>query len=152
MQNSTETYQVGKEFEKYVLDNLYPKNQYDLISVSPDITNRMVKDNLNPDIKLTRKGKNCNFWLECKFRSNAKIDVITFKMDQLKRYSELEESVSYVVGLGGTPSLPAIIFLIPISEVFPEMEIWKLERYIFNTPLKINKNFGLWNIDFPKFY
>jgi len=150
MQNDNQsrptTFEIGKEFEQFVKNIIYPKNQYDLISISPENSERYIEANRQPDLKLKRKKSDIPFWVECKYRSNSKTSKITFDLKQIERYAKLGETVTYVIGLGGTPSLPQIVFSIPIAEVFPEMEIWKLERYIINSPMRIYRNSGSWTL------
>ena len=139
--------EVGKMFETYVYNNIYPKGEYDLITISPQFNpNRYIRDNLKPDLKLNRKNTTTEFWVECKFRSNLKTDYIEFDKKQIERYNDIQEPITYLLGLGGTPDNPKIVFSIPFAEVLHRMEISNMERYIFNSPLKIEKDSGEWSI------
>ena len=145
--NKRRNIEIGKKFEKFVSDNIYPNSHYDLISVSPEYNERFIHDNLKPDLKLRRKNTTTEFWVECKFRSDLKKNYVSFKKDQIDRYKKDINTgpLTYILGFGGTPDNPKIIFSIPFCEVLPRMEISEMERYIFNTPLKIEKNSGEWS-------
>ena len=143
-------FEKGKIFEKYVYDNLYPYSHYDLLSVSPEYNNRFIYDNLMPQLKLRRKESTTAFWVECEFKSDLKTNYILFNKDQIERYKKLSKPITYILGFGGTPDDPKIVFSIPIYEVLPKMEVSDLERYIFNSPLKIQKDSGEWSLKVKK--
>lgn len=139
-------FEIGKKFEDFVCNTIYPANQYDLISISPQYSNRFIQDCMNPDLRLRRKNATTEFWVECKFVSDLKKDYILFKKEQIERYKQLSEPLTYILGFGGTPENPKIVFSIPFQEVFHRMDIADLERYVFNIPLKIQKNSGEWTL------
>ncbi len=54
-------FEIGKKFESFVSNTIYPASQYNLISVSPEYNPRFVKDCMNPDLKLIRKNASAEF-------------------------------------------------------------------------------------------
>tara|TARA_R110002050_G_scaffold120493_1_gene238607 strand:- start:69 stop:335 length:267 start_codon:yes stop_codon:yes gene_type:complete len=82
-------FEIGKKFEDFVCNTIYPSHQYDLISISPQYCDRFIQDSMNPDLRLKRKNATTEFWVECKFVSDLKKDYILFKKEQIERYKQL---------------------------------------------------------------
>ncbi|MDE5629368.1 MAG: hypothetical protein K2I69_07390 [Muribaculaceae bacterium] len=77
----------------------------------------------NPDLHVQQKrGKgNIDYYLECKYRSRWNDGAVTFEDWQLDRYRQFQRNnrrkVVFALGVGGTPSNPATLMLIPLDSV-----------------------------------
>lgn len=116
---------MGEEFEQLCL-NWFPDQDYKLLNRTHDFeTNelRYVEESKFYDFKLEHKQTEYKFAVECKYRSDLFHDKLTWaKQFQMKRYKEYEDENQpqgyYVMmGLGGTPSNPYQIFLVPLSDI-----------------------------------
>lgn len=116
----------GKDFETYTMDNLFPKETFDLLHVTPDAeTNekRYVESSRKPDLQFRDKKTGKIFYVECKYRSslfNEKYEW-TKSTEQAERYRNieyLEEIPVYIaMGLMGTPENPKKVFLMPLKDI-----------------------------------
>lgn len=77
----------------------------------------------NPDLHVQQKrGKgNIDYYLECKYRSRWNDGAVTFDDRQLDRYRQFQRDnrrkVVFALGVGGTPSAPATLMLVPLDSV-----------------------------------
>ena len=142
----------GREFEDYVIEELLHigstgsdakliewRSDKSLDGVFPE-ANRL------PDLVVSFNGKK-KVALECKWRrtilKSAYHEVITNeKTDIFKQYStENNIDVWYIIGVGGEPSAPEELYLIPLSETSKVMsDIKALRNYLFTGQVTI-KNF-----------
>ncbi|AEK19511.1 hypothetical protein GYY_03160 [Methanococcus maripaludis X1] len=116
----------GKDFENYVMDNLFPKESFDLLYVTPDAkTNerRYVECSRKPDLQFRDKKTGNIFYVECKYRSrlfNEKFEWAS-NVGQAERYRNieyLEEIPVYVaMGLMGASDNPKKVFLMPLKDI-----------------------------------
>ncbi|MBN2838224.1 MAG: hypothetical protein JXM74_05670, partial [Fusobacteriaceae bacterium] len=116
----------GKDFETYTMDNLFPKETFDLLHVTPDAeTNekRYVESSRKPDLQFRDKKTGKIFYVECKYRSslfNEKFEW-TKSNEQAERYRNIEYleeiPVFIAMGLMGTPEKPKKVFLMPLKDI-----------------------------------
>lgn len=116
-------HRAGLNFEKYVVQKFNSKffkiNQW---AGDKFVAGRYAETTLEPDIQFTLELNEGKFPLaiECKWRSETEKDFIRFAEDhQLKHYQEFEKRTGkptfIVLGVGGKPSSPDEIFIIPIG-------------------------------------
>jgi hypothetical protein len=112
----------GDDFEKYVVQN-FSKKYYKLKEWAGDkyVKGVYAETTQNPDLlmELTTQPESHLFSVECKWRKEFHNDFIQFaKEAQLKRYKKYEKDngipVFIALGVGGTPSKPAQLFVIPL--------------------------------------
>ncbi|MDE6575120.1 MAG: hypothetical protein K2L84_07295 [Muribaculaceae bacterium] len=83
----------------------------------------MAESSKNPDLHVQQKrGKgNIDYYLECKYRSRWNDGAVTFDDRQLDRYRQFQRDnrrkVVFALGVGGTPSAPATLMLVPLDSV-----------------------------------
>lgn len=115
--------QAGLDFEKFVVKKFNPEF-FVLKQWAGDkfVEGRYAESTLEPDLQLELKlGKNrYPLAVECKWRKSVKGDFIRFANDgQLNRYQEFESRTKMptfiVLGVGGSPSTPERLYIIPVS-------------------------------------
>jgi hypothetical protein len=136
------TYKKGEEFEYYT-HSLFPLTEFEPLHRTPDYRKYSRKNLLykKPDFKFRDKKTGKCFYVESKFRGGLFKGKLKWcrDSDQLRRYQEYEKDakVFILIGLGGEPSRPEEVFLIPLAEiqwtglyesVFDEFEIVPDER------------------------
>jgi len=116
---------AGLDFEKFVVQK-FDKKYFQIRNWAGDkyVEGRYADTTTQPDIQLSLKlGANSYpFAVECKWRSDPKGDFIQFtEEDQLKRYKTFTEQENYpvfiVLGIGGKPSSPAELYILPIQDL-----------------------------------
>lgn len=147
-----DSYAKGFEFEKFVVHK-FNRKYFTVINWRGDKGSNGIyaQSNAYPDLEMQFKHKDhCDcFAIECKFRQSlTNKNTITIAQDyQLENYRHFEREkkmiVFVVIGLGGTPSSPEEIFLIPLSKI-KQSEI----NYVDLIPFKriAGSNF-FWNVD-----
>lgn len=113
----------GDDFEDYVRDYLFLKNEYQLLRKTHDYTANKgdyIEDSKEPDFtfKSIKTGK--EFYIEAKFRSTFYKDAIEWcTFPQLKRYQEFNKKtpVYLAIGVGGEPYEPKHVFIIPLKDI-----------------------------------
>ncbi|MBP0902392.1 hypothetical protein ACFSKN_02090 [Mariniflexile gromovii] len=113
----------GDNFEKFVIENIFHFNDYDVLEKSHSelSTNYFVHSNLNPDFKLRCKETGVIFWIECKYVQSYVLDEnreIPIKNEQLIRYKNIKENVYYIYGTGIYSQTITRLFLIPLKKMF----------------------------------
>jgi len=134
-----ENYEKGRLFEEHVV-SLFGKEYFEIAEWRGD---KVAKDghfatsNQYPDleIKLNLKESSHLFAVECKFRSKASDPIQWTYPDQLKRYREFADSkgipVFIALGVGGSPSSPQYLNIIPLSEIEGEtLTLNQLKPYL----------------------
>ena len=115
----------GNAFEVFIAKS-FPKEFYTLKEWRSDkyVDGLYADSNMYPDLEIEYKNGSvtARFAIECKFRSNLINDAIELaKPRQLENYfkyaSERCIPVFIAVGLGGNPSIPDEVFIIPLGEV-----------------------------------
>jgi hypothetical protein len=129
----------GNLFEKYII-SLFPREYYTLNEWRSDKIHNGIspESNKNPDLEYERTNTHHEkkiFAVECKYRSSTSDDKITIaRKDQVKRYSNYSKAknipVYVVIGLGGTPSDPEKLYIIPLERISKEViHIKELQSY-----------------------
>lgn len=112
----------GDDFEKYVVQN-FNKKYYKLKEWAGDkyVKGVYAETTQNPDLlmELTTEPEPHLFSVECKWRKEFKNDFVKFASEgQLKRYKKYEKEkgipVFIALGVGGTPSKPEQLFMMPL--------------------------------------
>ncbi len=116
---------AGLDFEKFVVKKFSPK--YFVIKQwagDKFVDGRYAETSLEPDLQLELKlnKKRYPVAVECKWRSSVYGEFIRFANDgQLERYQAFENRTGMptfiALGVGGTPSAPKDLFIIPVSAV-----------------------------------
>jgi len=116
---------AGLDFEKFVVQK-FDKKYFKIWNWAGDkyVEGRYADTTTQPDIQLSLKlrGISYPFAVECKWRSEPKGDFIRFANDdQLERYKAFAQNENYPVfialGIGGKPSNPAELYILPIQEL-----------------------------------
>jgi hypothetical protein len=116
-------YLIGKAFENYALEILFPSEHFDLLERVPEFTSNkkhFALNALNPDFKFKEKKTGRVFSVEAKFRGRRKKsnEIRWTYPAQLLRYRNFNQSCPtfVLIGLGGSPDRPEIVGLIPIEK------------------------------------
>ena len=134
-----ESYEKGVAFEEYIVSR-FSKKYFSLKEWRGDKSSNGVyaQSNTYPDMEYTFKlhGETYNFAVECKWRAkyNQENKVEWSYEEQLARYRQFAKDknilVFIVIGIGGTPSDPANVFVVPLASI-KNVELSKswLENY-----------------------
>ena len=134
-----ESYEKGVAFEEYIVSR-FSKKYFSLKEWRGDKSSNGVyaQSNTYPDMEYTFKlhGETYNFAVECKWRAkyNKENKVEWSYEEQLARYRQFAKDknipVFIVIGIGGTPSTPANVFVVPLASI-KNVELSKswLENY-----------------------
>ncbi|OOG68748.1 hypothetical protein B0E43_21980 [Algoriphagus sp. A40] len=116
---------AGLDFEKFVVQK-FDSKYFDIRNWAGDkfVEGRYADTTTQPDIQLSLKlrGISYPFAVECKWRNHPKGDFVRFADDrQLERYKTFGQRENYpvfiVLGIGGKPSDPAELYIIPIHDL-----------------------------------
>lgn len=116
---------AGLDFEKFVVQK-FDRKYFDIRNWAGDkfVEGRYADTTTQPDIQLSLKlrGDSYPFAVECKWRSVPKGDFVRFANDgQLERYKAFGQQENYpvfiVLGIGGKPSDPAELYIIPLHDL-----------------------------------
>ena|ERR1700677_76736 len=134
--NTVESYVLGKEFEWYVREFLFVDGKYELLEVPPNFTRdkrHFSQSAMRPDYKLRDRRTKRTFYVEAKYRSwrNNNTDVWCTYRAQLDRYRSYNEECPtfLILGLGGSPTQPALVTLLPIEEIYPNLFIRQIRKF-----------------------
>lgn len=117
----------GREFEDFVLElfDMNEANAYSLLEWRSDKSTREISpvSNTYPDFVLEYRGgrKKVKFSVECKWRSfiSQRMTKPIITPEQLARYKEYsvekKQDVFIILGVGGEPSMPDDLYIIPIN-------------------------------------
>lgn len=135
-----EEYIKGYEFEKFVVGNICSDRQdtpFSVISWRGDkgVNGIFATEDTKPDLRVR-----CNkfipyrdFYLECKYRSSI-ISLSLLKRGQLYRHADISKTdkilAFMIVGLGGTPSSPKHLYIVPLWEWFKKQPDFERYRHI----------------------
>ncbi|VVB54271.1 Uncharacterised protein [uncultured archaeon] len=132
-----ENYTKGVDFEKYVV-SLFSKEHFKINDWTRDNSKNLdqrVESDSNPDLTIRYLNTNELFSIECKFRSYALNNNITWaRPDQIMNYQRYEHEnkipTFLVIGLGGIPDDPKRMFCLPISKArYTNLFMSYLENY-----------------------
>jgi hypothetical protein len=114
---------IGKAFENFALENLFPLEDFVLLERVPEFTRNkkhFALNALNPDFKFKDKKTGQVFFVEAKYRGRRKKsnEIRWTYPAQLLRYLSFNRSFPtfVLIGLGGSPESPELIGLIPIEQ------------------------------------
>lgn len=117
--------EMGNQFEDVVV-NMLADWRFKLLDRTQDAKSSagvVAESCKNPDLHVAQKrGKGeIDYYLECKYRSHWKNGVAEFEDWQLDRYRKFQREnrrkVIIVLGVGGTPSKPATMRLVPLDSI-----------------------------------
>ena len=117
--------QKGDDFEKYIVQK-FSKSYFSIVEWTGDkyVEGMYAKSNTNPDLTLKFKMKDIEseFAVECKYRSDYyKNGVEWCTEQQLANYKTFatskEIAVFVAIGMGGVPTAPEELFIIPLTEL-----------------------------------
>ncbi|WP_342304394.1 hypothetical protein [Methanolobus sp. ZRKC5] len=132
-----ENIKKGDDFEKFVV-NLFPENKFTIVEWTTDSMrkhNRYVEADTRPDLLIRHNLSGDEFYIECKYRSYAFENKITWtNKEQLKRYQdfdrEREAPVFVLIGLGGSPEKPDNLYWIPLEDAkYTELYISYMKKF-----------------------
>ena len=147
-----ESFVKGEEFEGYLREFIFPKENYELLHRTHDSsTNKedFVGTSLQPDFKFRANDTKKVFWLEAKFRSSAFRDEVEWCKDyQLKRYQEInrEAPVFIALGVGESAAAPDRLFIFPVKHAkYTKLFMSFLKKYEFpvDQPMTLHQ---LWRL------
>ncbi|WP_338732138.1 hypothetical protein [Mangrovimonas cancribranchiae] len=144
------SFQKGESFESYVLQTLFPEDQYTLIHRTNSFEQnqeRFSENTLQPDFKFRCKQSGKEFFVEAKFRSDFnnhnKLEVLTLKQfERYKMFQEQEQCPVFIaVGYEGYANDPENLSLFPLNE-FEYLNVYrsKLNEFaIKHEPISSNR-------------
>ncbi len=120
--NKPDSHVKGDDFENYVEDYLFFKDNYKLVHRTQDYTankNRYIEESKEPDYKFKSIKTGKEFCVEAKYRSQFSDAVEWCTFPQLKRYQEIDKKtpVYLALGIGGSAYKPDYVFFIPIKDI-----------------------------------
>ncbi|WP_317897760.1 hypothetical protein [Aurantibacillus circumpalustris] len=128
----------GSQFENFIVEKFNAK-YFSMLHWQSDKFHNGVypRSNMDPDLiyEFTYNNYSCRIAIECKFRSAASNNMVDIlKPEQLQRYQNFshqnEIDVYIALGLGGHPSNPEELYLIPLNELqYPSLYLNKLRPF-----------------------
>jgi hypothetical protein len=118
-----ESYNSGNEFGEFVRKNLFPESHYVLVKKTPDNSfdeEEFFESPREPNFKFRTRRNGNEFYVEVKYCSIFHNGVIDWCQPfQLKRYQTLDARIPVyiVIGIGGQPTAPYQISLIPVEHL-----------------------------------
>jgi len=115
------SYVKGDEFERYIWINLFPPINYALLHKNHDFFTSQdfyIESSKEPDFKFKAVKSETEFFVEAKYRSHFYHGRLEWcKTYQLRRYQVINKiaPIFIVIGVGGHPTAPEQVFLIPIK-------------------------------------
>lgn len=132
--HTPESFKKGELFEKFILDNIFPKEDFDIMRKTPSFKDTQERYNHSaklPDFQFIDKKSKQIFWVECKYRSytNDLNQIRILERYQIERNNILKEPILYLIGLEGNPDNPNFIFQIPHEEIHPNVFFWHAKKF-----------------------
>ena len=121
--NTPESFKKGQKFEDFTRNVIFPSQRYKLLKKTHDFkqnSNDYVYESMEPDYKFECLETGRQFYVEAKYRSALYQGKIEFcKVGQFNRLYEIskQEPVFILIGLGGDPSNPMYVCLIPMCDI-----------------------------------
>ena len=115
----------GNAFEDFVV-NLLEDWRLKLLDRTQDAVSTagvVAESCKNPDLHIQQKRGNgeIDYYIECKYRSNWNNGKVAFKDWQINRYRQFQRDshrkVLIALGVGGTPSAPETLMIVPLDSV-----------------------------------
>lgn len=147
-----EAKQKGDEFEKYILKKLSQNKYLTIKEVTADKGFEVgvwVEANTHPDfvVEFNWNGRKISklFAVECKWRKSLFRDCFCWaSWNQIQRYekfsSERQMPVFLALGLGGSPSDPEKLYIVPLEEVREDVKEFRGEKQGMITVEKLNNS------------
>lgn len=115
-----QSFKTGECFENYVRKKIFTEKYYDLLqrTYSYNIKTKNYVPSSNPDFKFRDRRTLKTFYAEVKYRKYFYKGKITWCSEgPLKHYRQCnkEAPVFIILGIGGLPSCPGSVFLIPLK-------------------------------------
>lgn len=149
-------YHSGYKFEKFCVENICDTGRrkiFELIKWRGDkrASKIIAKEDKNPDLEIKvyfNDEKSDRLLLECKYRSSLEFPL--FDINQIRRYCRVAKEDNLftliAVGLGGKPSMPELLYIMPVFELMrrePRKDMYKvkfskdcpkddIQRYVWN--------------------
>jgi len=128
---------IGKTFENYALEILFPREYFVLLERVPEFTSNrqhFALNALNPDFKFKEIKTGRIFYVEAKFRSRRKNcnEIRWTYRAQLFRYLSINQCIPTFVllGVGGSPESPELTALIPVEQAqYTSLFIKTIKRF-----------------------
>jgi hypothetical protein len=123
---TTDEEKKGRAFEEFIVDK-FPKDRFNLVEWRSDkmLNGRFPEASKWPDLQLELKlqSEKHPFAVECKWRNDFWKGIIEWARDaQISSYQEFQVSkempVFIALGVGGSPSDPRDLFIIPLSHLY----------------------------------
>ena len=121
--NKPGSYVKGDEFENFVRSHIFSHDSYDLLNKTHNYTinkSDYVETSKEPDFKFRSRTNGKEFFVEAKYRSIFYKGALEWcKPYQFKRYKAIDNKtpVCIALGVGGQPSAPEQVFLIPMKHI-----------------------------------
>lgn len=118
-----ESYIKGDEFEDFVRAKIYTSERYELVMVTHDFHKNksdFVESSKHPDFLFRDKNTGDEFYVEAKYRENFYGEKLEWCQPyQFTRYKQigLHKKVIVCIGLGGRPTFPKHVYIIPLNEI-----------------------------------
>jgi hypothetical protein len=135
-ENFEEPCVIGEKFERYVRDYLFVYNIYKLLDRAPPFEKQIEhfsESALKPDYEFLDRYTGRRFYVEAKYRSTWKknMTVRVSYDDQLARYQSFNKKCPtfLILGVGGSPTQPALVTLIPIEMTAVEFHIKQVKPF-----------------------
>jgi hypothetical protein len=137
--NKDESFIKGETFENYVREVLFPKENYKLLERTHSYESNkkdFVASSCKPDFTFLQKDNNFEFYVEAKYRSTVFFEKVKWcEHYQFKRYNQYaeEKPVFIVIGYGGTPNNPDIVYIENIENIkYTELYLSVLKKGQFS--------------------
>ncbi|NIA11932.1 MAG: hypothetical protein GWP10_19960 [Nitrospiraceae bacterium] len=124
----SQNYAKGFEFEKYVI-SLFNEEKWVIERVSSDVSEavgRYVHSDSWPDLTIKNRRTGRQFSIECKYRSNFYTyqdckQIRWAEEHQIRNYNKFQNKENHpvyvIIGVGGPPSKPERLFLLPLNSL-----------------------------------
>jgi len=137
----------GGEFEQYIRAALFPRETYDLLYKTHDYSESLedyVTYTRQPDYKFKSKTLGMEFFIESKFRAKFQDQVPEWcKLFQLKQWQDIDKVIPVLVavGLGGRPTAPERVFLMPVKHLkFVKLYPGFMQKYEVRPDRPVSEN------------
>jgi hypothetical protein len=121
--NKPESHVKGDDFENYVRDYMFLKDEYKLLHKTQDYTANKgdyIEESKEPDYKFRSIKTGKEFFVEAKYRSAFRNDAVEWcTFPQLKRYQGIDKKtpVYLALGIGGYAYEPDYVFFVPLKDI-----------------------------------
>ena len=130
-----QTFKTGEQFEHYVRKRLFKDRHFELLqrTLGYNVKTKDYVQSANPDFKLRDRRTKKIFFAEAKYRKSFFKGHLTWcSENQLRHYRQCnhEFPVFIILGVGGEPSHPDFVALIPLSQAnFTDMFLSHAKKF-----------------------